>query len=141
MDRSLIVYSMQEGEPTEVASLFAPAYAEFAEFHTRSYAEFHAATKEGIEDNPRLEVLKYAGDRLVGFAVIALDDDAHVGLCVSVQWQYALPEYRDSTLLKQTLRTAEALAEASAAPSISYSHRIGAGEYRIKYRRAKWARK
>src|SRR5690554_1431562 len=139
---SLIVYSMQEGEPTEVASLFAPAYAEFDEFHqARSYAEFHVATKEGIEDNPRLEVLKYADDRLVGFAVIALDDDAHVGLCASVQWQYVLPEFRDSTMLKQTLQTAEALAEASAAPYISYSHRIGVGEYRIKYRRAKWARK
>lgn len=88
---------------------------------------------EATEQLDRHEVLAVLGGRLIGFACIADDVDMHVGRCLTLQWQYVVPEYR-GIIGAKFLRLLVQLGRQLGYRTIAYSHRINQGHYAIKYR-------
>lgn len=113
------------------------AAEEFPEFRwQRTVAEQAYLIHQSIDANWRVEVVAYTDWMVpVGILILTEDDDMHVGRCLSVQWQYVLPEYRNAGIARRFMRTAIQLAQQEGYPVLAYSHRVGPGEYSIKYRR------
>ena len=113
------------------------AAQEFPEFMwQRSEDQVIRSICESIRSVDRLEIVaSTASGYQVGIMVLAEDEDMHVGRCLSVQWQYVLPEYRNAGIAHRFMRTAIQLARQEGYPVLAYSHRVGPGEYSIKYRR------
>lgn len=113
------------------------AAEEFPEFQWQRTAPEQAnSIHQSIAANWRVERIAYTDWGLpVGILILTEDDDMHVGRCLSVQWQYVLPEYRNAGIAHQFMRTAIQLARQEGYPVLAYSHRVGPGEYSIKYRR------
>lgn len=110
---------------------------EFPEFvWQRSEDRVIRSICESIRSVDRLELVASTDSGYqVGIMVLAEDEDMHVGRCLSVQWQYVLPEYRNAGIAHRFMRTAIQLARQEGYPVLAYSHRVGPGEYSIKYRR------
>lgn len=118
-------------------TLATRAYTEFSEFQwQQSSVEFAQRFHASVLSNDRLEIMAFTdhGD-LAGILVLVDDDDEHVGRCVSVHWQYILPEHRNTGIARQFMRAAIQCAEQGGYSVLAYSHRVGPGEYSIKYRR------
>jgi len=136
--RPIVRYWMEEDDPTYLLPLFQQAYKEFPEFRTQPYEEYIQGTLDSVEDSPRLELVQYNETTVVAGAALTPVYDPHVGRTIAVLWQYVLPEYRPSALVREVLRAAQELAQVHNAPTITYSHRSGVGTYIIKYRKAAW---
>lgn len=131
----MIIRLREEGDPSFGAWFIERAYNEFEEFRwTSSLAEATQRILESLVANQRYELLALAGDVPAGFAAFVLDDDMHVGQCLSIQWHYVLPEYRALGIGTQIMRAALRTARQHKV-TLAYSHRIGVGDYAIKYRR------
>jgi GNAT superfamily N-acetyltransferase len=87
-----------------------------------------------IEPMKRTELLAVVDGQLVGFACVAEDDDMHVGRCLTLQWQYVVPEHRGK-IGSEFLRWLARFARCQGFQFIAYSHRVSARHYAIKYRR------
>lgn len=99
----------------------------------RSFIDAVKAVAHSIEGNGRIEVIATIKGEIVGGAVLVIDDDMHVGPCLTVQWAYIKPEYRGagSKVYRQVLGVAKRLKTAV----LAYSHRTADGVYQIQYRR------
>lgn len=70
--------------------------------------------------------------RLIAFAILTDDEDAHVGQCLGVQWCMAFPEappwaiYRIHTAARRHARKC-------GYEIMAYTHRRGEGRYEINY--------
>lgn len=72
--------------------------------------------------------------KLIGFAVLAEDEDPHVGPLVSVQWFFVVPERRGRVGLRMR-RAIEKVALECGFQVLAYTHRLGVGRYEINYTR------
>lgn len=82
----------------------------------------------------RVELMAFENNRPVGFCVLVADDDATVGPCLGVMWNFVLPEHR-GTVGARFLRRAVQIAKRVDLPVLAYTHRIGEGKYTVTYRR------
>lgn len=73
---------------------------------------------------------------LMGFAVLAHDDDDHVGECIGTQWHWVSPEAR-GPVGRMILRQIFKLARALEYRVVAYTKRIGVGRYEINYKQLK----
>lgn len=124
------------GEETHVPSLHQRAVAEFPEFTWNgSEAAALLRTLDATRDHECIEVVAWEADVPVGMIVLVLDNDMHVGRCLSVLWNYVLPEARSYGIQRQFIREALAVARQVNAPVLAYTHRRDVGRYELKYRR------
>jgi len=123
------------GQPCLGASLIPAGYAEFPEFREGGTLEqVTSRLREAMESLDRYELVVSERGAVVGYACAALDEDLHVGLCLTLQWQYVLPEYRGA-VGREFVRWLLRKARSSGLKHVAYSHRINQGHYAIKYRR------
>ncbi len=132
---SVISNLRQPGEPTDGRWFLDDGWAEFSELQFTSLQEFKRRVHDSICSIERLEVLATVGGRPAGIAVLAVDEDLHVGLCLSVQWQYVLPEFRNAGVSPAFLRVARDVARKANLPTLAFTHRLGPGVYKTSYRR------
>lgn len=125
----------EEGEPFDAPLLLRQAWAEFPELRYTSEQEFRHRVRASIRELDRWELLVLAEGVPVAIAVLALDDDLHVGPCVTVQWQYILPDYRGLGITKTFMRVARNVTRQLGLTVLAFSHRLGDGQYKISYRR------
>lgn len=107
---------------------------EFRESGTLTQATMRMV--EATEQLDRFEITVTLDGELIGFACIVEDDDLHVGRCLSLQWQYVVPEYR-GRIGPMFLRALFGIGRNRGFHVVAYSHRINQGHYAIKYRRIK----
>lgn len=89
-----------------------------------------------VRDVARFELLAYMDGRVVGAMVCAVEGaDPHVGHCLTVMYNYVLPEYRNLGIAKHFLRAAMSIASSVGAPMLAYTHRVGVGRYMTTYRK------
>ncbi len=131
-----VIYNLrQPGEPTDGRWFMDEAWNECSELQFTSLQDFKRRAHESICSIERLEVLATVSGRAAGIAVLAVDDDLHVGECLAVQWQYVLPEFRNAGVSPAFLRVAKNLARQLNLPTIAFTHRLGPGVYKTSYRR------
>ena len=131
-----VIYNLrQPGEPTDGRWFMDEAWSECSELQTTSLQDFRRRAHDSVCSLERLEVVAFVGGRAAGIAVLAVDDDLHVGECLSVQWQYVLPEFRNLGVSPAFLRVAKNLARQLNLPVIAFTHRLGPGVYKTSYRR------
>ena len=88
---------------------------------------------DATEQLDRHEILAVLDGVLIGFACLVEEDDMHVGRCLTLQWQYVVPEHRDR-IGGQFLRWLAKAGRDMGFQFIAYSHRISSRHYAIKYR-------
>lgn len=89
---------------------------------------------ESCVQSERIELAAFCDNRLVGFCVLVSEEDANVGRCLGIMWNFVLPEYR-GRVGQRFMRTAIRVARNAGLPIIAYTHRLGEGKYAITYRR------
>lgn len=130
----IAVFRLCAGDLCLGGSIIPAVYAELPEFRAGGTVQ-QVATRmvEATEQLDRHEVLAVVDGSLVGFACIAEDDDMHVGRCLTLQWQYVLPEYRGKVgaqFMRLLFKTGRQLGYRV----VAYSHRVNHRHYAIKYR-------
>lgn len=117
------------------AEMIDRVYAELPEFSAGgSLEEVRIRMLEATEQLDRCELLAMHGAQVIGFACIVEDDDMHAGRCLSLQWQYVVPEHRGKVgalFLRQLVKLGKSLGF----KLVAYSHRVSQHHYAIKYRR------
>lgn len=98
----------------------------------RTEAQALARIAESIEENSRWELTVWQGNELLGVAIAMPDDDDHVGICLSVQWRFVLPEHRGLAGIRLQ-RAIVQLAKEQQFPVIAYTKRTGHARYELKY--------
>lgn len=117
------------------ATMIDRVYAELPEFSAGgSLEEVRSRMLEVTEHLDRCELLAMHGSHLIGFACIVEDEDMHAGRCLSLQWQYVVPEHRGK-VGAMFLRHLIKLGKSLGFKLVAYSHRVGQYHYAIKYRR------
>ncbi|ARB30307.1 hypothetical protein HOS87_gp28 [Pseudomonas phage phiNV3] len=123
------------GERAHTASLALPAVLEFPELRqSEDYRDDVHRVVSSLSEFDRSEIVAIDDGKVVGGAVIVLDDDQHVGVCLSLQWQYVLPAYRHLHMGRHFIRELKRQAQWAGIKNISYSHRTGIGRYEVVYR-------
>lgn len=123
------------GDRSVLAVLALPSALEFKELRqSTDYREDILRIAGSLAEFDRTEIVYYDGDKVVGGATIVLDDDQHVGVCLSLQWQYVLPAYRGKNLGAKFIRELKRQAQWAGIGNICYTHRTGIGRYEVVYR-------
>ena len=130
------------GERAHTASLAMPAVLEFPELRqSEDYRDDVHRVVSSLSEFDRSEIVAIDNGKVVGGAVIVLDDDQHVGPCLSLQWQYVLPAYRSKQLGRLFVRELLRQAGWAGIRNVCYTHRVGAGKYTLTYREVKHGQK
>lgn len=125
------------GEVTSIVDLLSHALVELPEFAWGgSPSQTRTRMREATEQHDRVELLAVSDGGVVGCMVLVEDDDLHVGHCLTVMWNYVLPEHR-GLVGRRFLRAAFGLARQAGIPVVAYTHREGVGQYRTTYRRVR----
>lgn len=127
-----------EGEESPLAPLAYMSTLEFPEFTWSRSANFATASiVSDISEQHRFEIQAHCPKGfLVGAIVAVVEDDQHVGPCLSAMWNYVVEEHR-GPIGSLMFREFVWLARTLGTPTVAYSHRISEGVYQIKYRRIK----
>lgn len=86
---------------------------------------------ESVQSVPRLELVAFEGNRVVGFCSLVVDYDAHVGQCLSVHWCNVLGAHRGAGVA--LYRRAYAVARQLGISVICRTRRVQAGVYTMKF--------
>lgn len=123
------------GERAHTAPLALPAVLEFPELRqSEDYRDDVHRVVSSLSEFDRSEIVAIDDGKVVGGAVIVLDDDQHVGPCLSLQWQYVLPAYRAKRLGHHFVRELLRQAGWAGIRNVCYTHRVGVGKYTLTYR-------
>ena len=129
------VRDVPAGSPSEMRGVAVLAWHSQHELQMQPRAVFVQRLLDSCEENVRVELLLVDDGISVGGAVITPDHDLHVGKCLSVQWLYVEPEYRNCGFARVVLRLLRSLATKAGYPCVAYTHRLAEGHYTIRYRR------
>lgn len=117
--------------------LLERAWEECVELQTQPKDVWIGYAALAVQDIDRKEVLLFKDSRLIGGLVLAHDFDVHVGKCLSVLWQYVLPEYRNSGASMRLMRYAVQCARDYSYSVLAYTHRVGNWRYETIYRKVR----
>lgn len=131
---TLIALGKRPGERSALRDLYPSAWSEYSELQARPLHEALAAVTEAAESYPRYEILDQEQSPLGGLVLVS-SVDQHVGLCATVHWGYVRPEARGAGLYSRLLREAIRVSKKFGIPYFAYSHRVGPGEYLLRYKR------
>lgn len=119
---------------SDCTAMYAPAIDELPELQATPFIATYQRIARDIEANDRVEVIATHDGETVGALVLVLEEDMHVGPCLTVQWAYVLPKHRGRAgicLYREVL----AIAKRMKAPYLAYTHRSGHMKYTLTYRR------
>lgn len=134
----IVILNGCAGEQASTSVLALPAVLEFPELRqSKDYRDDVHRVVSSLSEFDRTEILCIDGTTVVGGAVIVLDDDQHVGPCLTLQWQYVLPAYRSKQLGRLFVRELLRQAGWAGIRNVCYSHRKGVGKYTVTYREVK----
>lgn len=132
---SIKAFMLAAGDLCLGAEIIPAVYAELPEFsYGGTLDEVSRRMLAATEGLDRYELLAVSGGDLIGFACVVEDDDMHVGRCLTLQWQYVVPEHRGK-IGGEFLRWLARTAREQGFQFVAYSHRITSRHYAIKYRR------
>lgn len=130
------------GDRSVLAVLALPSILEFRELRqSPDYREDVLRIAGSLAEYDRTEIVYYDGETVVGGATVVLDDDQHVGPCLSLQWQYILPGYRALGLGRHFVRELLRQAGWAGIRNVCWTHRKGVGRYTVTYREVKYGQK
>jgi len=76
------------------------------------------------------------GSELLGGLYLVIDNaDPHVGRCMTVAFQYVLPEYRNAGVSRMMMVRAIELTKEYNCAVLAYTHRLGDWRYETVYKR------
>lgn len=129
--------SRAAGEVTVTQELAEAAAHEFLELQVLDIQAFVKRYLRIVESYSRVESLAYTPQgRLVGGCVLVVDpDEIHVGRCLTVVFNFVLPEYRGSGVVQKFYREAYRVARWLDCPIIARTRRIGDWKYETHYKR------
>ena len=131
----ILLLNGSAGVQAATAVLALPAVLEFPELRqSEDYRDDVHRVVSSLSEHDRFEIVATCDDKVVGGAVIVVDDDQHVGVCLSLQWQYVLPEYRSKQLGRYFIRQLLRQAGWAGIKNVCYTHRTGLGKYTLTYR-------
>lgn len=126
------------GDRSVLAALALPSVLEFPELRqNQDYREDVLRIATSLAEHDRTEIVYYDGETIVGGATVVIDDDQHVGPCLSLQWQYILPDYRKRGLGRLFVRELLRQAGWAGIRNVCWTHRVGRGRYTVTYREVK----
>jgi len=130
------VQHVHAGSPcVPIEGLLDSAYSECLESGVMDRRKWIELNLDILSSEDRIEIGAFEDGYLVGGMTLAEEMDAHVGACVSVRYNYVLPEYRTLKLGTIMMRHAIQLAKTLGPQYIAFTHRKGVGLYTIRYRR------
>lgn len=133
---SVICNYREPGEPTDGRWFMDDAWAECSELQFTSLQEFKRRANASVCPLHRLELVATVNRRAAGLMILVVDEeDLHVGRCLTVQWQYVLPEFRNVGIASTFMREVRRVARELHLPTIAFTHRLGPGVYKTSYRR------
>jgi GNAT superfamily N-acetyltransferase len=133
-----LILNGSAGERAHTAVLAVPAVLEFPELRqSQDYRDDVHRVVSSLSEFDRVEIVCIDDGKVIGGAVIVLDDDQHVGHCLSLQWQYVLPEYRCKRIGHLFVRELLRQAGWAGIKNVCYTHRVGVGKYTLTYREVK----
>mgnify|MGYP007095038554 CR=1 FL=1 len=110
--------------------MYHAAWLEYPELRHTSLSDFFERACMSVMGMRRLSVDIWYGRMLVGHLIAAVDDDLHIGPCLTVVWAYVLPQHRGKVPnLHRQLRSPSKAMQLS----MSWSHRRGPNQYGIRY--------
>lgn len=123
------------GDRSVLAVLALPSALEFPELRqNQDYREDVLRIASSLAEFDRTEIVYYDGETIVGGATIVIDDDQHVGICLTLQWQYILPGYRNKRLGVAFIRELKRQAGWAGIRNVCWTHRTGIGRYTVVYK-------
>lgn len=126
------------GDRSVLAVLALSSVLEFPELRqNQDYREDVLRIASSLAEFDRTEIVYYDGETIVGGATVVIDDDQHVGPCLSLQWQYILPDYRKRGLGRHFVRELLRQAGWAGIRNVCWTHRVGVGRYTVTYREVK----
>lgn len=136
--QALVLRTIRQTFPSPVpnVSLFARAWEECPELQVRSKAHWLGTTLDTLfklEERYDIALWTPEGEP-VGGLILTLDEDIHVGTCMSVVAQYVFPEYRNKGVSLRCMREAMRIARERCAPVLAFTHRIGDWRYETIYK-------
>lgn len=127
-----------EGQPACFREVLADILEELTELtwggsRVECYERICRSTEELDE---RIEITVRDKGVLVGFAVLANDEDDHVGECLGTQWHWVHPDHR-GPVGRMILRAIIRIASHAGYKTVAYTKRLGVGRYEINYKQLK----
>jgi GNAT superfamily N-acetyltransferase len=104
------------------------------ELQQTSAKQYQDRLAEQVFGVDRWEMIAWLDDEIVGCAIIMLEEDIHVGPCVSVVHQFVSPCARNRGFARLVIKTAKRIAQAYRIGTIAYAHRLGPWRYVTTYR-------
>lgn len=99
----------------------------------KAWCDYVSSTITSLD---RIELRCYDDSTCVAFAAVVRETkDPHVQECMTVLYNFTLPEYRGGEVGKSIMRAVLHLARSLNFKTLMYSHREGVGKYSITYRR------
>jgi len=114
---------------------YCTAWDEFIELQCTPKSIWVGSAVATAQAYDRTAVVVFQDGVLAGGVILVPDNDTHVGKCLSVHFQYVLPEYRNLGISYKLMRQAMRIAKREEYPVLAYSHRIRDWEYKTIYRR------
>lgn len=121
--------------PVHNVSLFERAWDECIELQVQPKDAFVGNSLLMLQSCTRWEIAMWHRGEAVGGLVLAIDNDVHVGECMSVFAQYVLPEYRNKNIASRCMREAIRITKLTKLRVLAYTHRVGDWTYKTTYRR------
>lgn len=128
------VRAIPRGSPSGVREAAVLAWYELPELQNQTRDQFVTRCLASCEKHSRVEMLLLFEGAVHGAAVITPDEDLHVGKCLSVQWHYVAPAFRNSGFAFKVLRTLRNVAQYAGYRSVAYTHRVSGSAKRAEYR-------
>lgn len=127
-----IEFTIGRGFPDR--NLFEVAWEECSELQIQPKIDWVDNSLEYLFNVDLYRFTVYDGDKIVGGLLLCDDLDLHVGRCLSVTFQYVLPEYRNKMLGFKLMKLALDLSLNLNYRVMAYTHRLGPWTYVTKYR-------
>lgn len=135
VSKSLLTSYRAAGQAVQGIHLFHQAWDECVELQCQPKGVWCKTILAELSALDRYEIGVALGGIPVGGVFLTHDDDWHVGPCLTVAFQYVLPEYRNTGVSRQCMRYAISLAKELGYTVLAYSHRSGPWRYETIYRR------
>lgn len=107
------------------------AWLEITECQSQSQQDFVQGVLDSIPRGAK-QLVGLVNGRLAACAVLVPEHDDHVGPCLSVQWNYCMPEFRGQGWWESVYRILIQDA-ASKKLAAAFTRRVGAGQYLLTY--------
>ena len=108
------------------------AWHECVELRQQPLREFVEGVLESVTTDS-LRVAAYREGQPVAITVFAVEQDPHVGACLSVQWNYCSKAFRASGWGRVVVRLLQKCMRELGIPTGCYTQRRGPGVYMLKY--------